>query len=164
MSLWGWGGDLLGFGFCLLAFVWELVFFHCHCKITVRILPRSQFRQGLRRNRHLIGLKKISPVLQVGAEQALLFYRRLSNPLPAIPFYAYMFSLLRGWGFGSQRLPGWVFITLWEIQRLGFCEGQVGWDGLNQFRVCLWLREGLVLIFTKLTEVCKTSWCSGDVQ
>lgn len=157
MCLYGVWGSLLIFGFHSLVFVWELVFFHCYCKITVRILPRSQFRQDLRKNRHLIGLKKISPVLQVGAEQTLLYYRRLSSPLPSIPFHVHMFSLLRGWGCGSQRLTGWVFITLRNTKLLGFSEGQVGWDGLSQFRVCLWLRGALVLIFTELTEVCKTS-------
>lgn len=130
-----------GFGFCLLfVFVWELVFFHCYCKTTRRILPRSQLRQGLRKDRHLIGLKKISPVLQVGTEQTLLQYFTGDFQSSSSSFYVYMFSVLRGWGFGSQRLLGWIFISLRNTQLLGLSEGRVGWDGLNQFRVCLWLR------------------------
>lgn len=57
-----------------------------------------------------------------------------------------------------------IYNSLRNTKLLGFSDSRVGWDGLSQFRVCLWLRGALVLIFTKLTEVCKTSSSSGDVQ
>lgn len=73
------------------------MFFHCYCKITMRILPRSisQFRQGLRKNKHLIGLKKISRVLQVGAEQTPLQYFTGDFPIFFLTLLC-IFSLLRG--------------------------------------------------------------------
>lgn len=72
------------------------MFFHCCCKTTIRILPKSQLRQGLRKNRHLIGLKKISPILQVGTEQTLLQYVTGDFPILFLTLLCvYVFSLKR---------------------------------------------------------------------
>lgn len=72
------------------------MFFHYCCKTTIRILPRSQLRQGLRKNRHLIGLKKISPILQVGTEQTLLQYVTVDFPILFLTLLCvYVFSLKR---------------------------------------------------------------------
>lgn len=108
------------------------MFFHSYCKITSRILPRSQFRQGLRKTRHLIGLKKISPILLVGAEQRVLQY--FTGDFPIL-----FFTLLCIHVFTLKRMRLWfskvagidIYNSLRNTKLLGFSEGRVGWDGMG---------------------------------
>lgn len=59
----------------------------------MRMLPR---RQGLRKTIHLIRLKKISPVVEVGAEQTLLQYFTGDFPIFFLPLLCiHVFTLRR---------------------------------------------------------------------
>lgn len=108
------------------------MFFHCYCKITTRILPRSQFRQGLRKNKHLIGLKKIRSVLQVGAEQTLLQYFTGDVPILFLTLLCiHVFTLKRMMLWFSKFAGMDIYNSLRITKLLGFSEGRVGWDGMG---------------------------------
>lgn len=112
----------------------------------------------MKKNRHLIELKKVSPVLQVGAEQTLLQYVTGGFPILILTLLRIRIFTLKRMRLWFSKVAGMgIYNSLRNIKLLGFSEGWVGWDRLSQFRVCLWLRGVLVLIFTKLTEVCETS-------
>lgn len=108
------------------------MFFHCCCKIATRILPRSHFRQGLRKNKHLIGLKKISPVLQVGAEQTLLQYFTGDFPILFLTLLCiHVFNLKRMRLWFSKFAGMDIYNSLRNTKLLEFSESWIGWDGMD---------------------------------
>lgn len=96
----------------------------------MRILPIYQFRQGLRKNRRSIGLKKGSAVIIIGAEGTLPRYFTWDFPV-------LFFTLLCIYAFFLKRMKLWfskvtgmdISNSLRNTKLLGFSEG--GLDGMG---------------------------------
>lgn len=84
------------------------------------------------KNRHLIGLKKISPVLQLGQSKHYCSILQGTFQSSSSPFmYIYVFALKR-MKLRFSKVAGMdIYKYLRNTKLLGFSEGRVGWDGVG---------------------------------
>jgi len=112
----------------------------------------------LRKNRHLIGLKKGSPVILVGTEGTLLEYFTWDFPVLFLILLCMRVFTLKRMKLWFSKVTGMdVSNSLKNTKLWGFSEGRVRWDGLCPSKLYLWPKGLIVLVFTKVTEDCKTS-------